>query len=39
MRHPRILNRAAQANEPEGFEEGAIPVRPPDRRADETPRA
>ena len=25
MRHPRILNRAAQANEPEAFEEGAIP--------------
>jgi len=25
MRHPRILNRAAQANEPEGFEEGTTP--------------
>ena len=36
MRHPRILNRAAQANESEGFEEGAIPVGTHDRRADET---
>ena len=27
MRHPRILNRAAQANEPEGFKEGTPPRR------------
>ena len=27
MRHPRILNRAAQAKEPEGLEEGTMPRR------------
>jgi len=27
MRHPRILNRAAQANNPEALEEGTIPCR------------
>ena len=31
MRHPRILNRAAQADEPKGLEEGASPRHRPPR--------
>src|SRR3954447_16107691 len=32
MRHPRILNRPAQADEPEGLEEGTQPRRRPPSR-------
>src|SRR5918995_749858 len=28
MRHPRVLNRAAQADEAQGFEEGTTPLHP-----------
>ena len=36
MRHPRILNRAAQAVEAQGFEEGTTPLR---RATDPAPAA
>ena len=39
MRHPRILNRPAQANEPQGLEEGTVPRRRPTGASDESPRA
>ena len=29
MRHPRILNRAAQADQPKALEEGAVPSQDP----------